>query len=295
MENKSVITPGLEKLAYDKRDLSLGGIFGFAKLTDVPDIDWIVKEPLKMKNQLDKDFCTGYTVTEVSEDQEGVELSPDFQYAASCRIRGDYTKWGMDLRIAFKSAVEYGSLAVSDVPFLTDDKTRDFLANPVNWPLECWEKATAYKKQTFYAADGPYDIFDNIRSNLWKYKEEHRTIGVGAKWRNSWISAPNGVVPDVYEDDGFGHAFKIFGQKMINGEPHLIAQLSNGDIGDNGIYYFKRSVVNREFGDYGQFMYQDLPKNTAVFYQKHNIKVSDSFFSKIVKVITSILNPKYYL
>lgn len=287
------IQPGLRKLPLDKRDLSLGGLFGYQKLTDVPDTDFIVAQPFKMKDQGDLDFCTGYTVSEVSEDQEMVEFSPHFQYAASSKIRGDWKAWGMDLRIAFKSAVDYGSLDVNDVPksFLT--QTRDFLANWENWPTTCFDLAVQYKKESFFKVDGEHDTFDNIRAAMWKFRDDKRTIGVGATWRQSWINAWGGVIPLTYEEGGFGHAFKIFGQKVIAGELHLCAQLSNGPIGDNGIYYFKRETVNREFGDFGCFMFQDIGKNKAVFYQKHDIQMEDSFFSKLWKVITSILIPKY--
>lgn len=297
MQPTTTIKPGLQKLTEDKRDLSLGGIFGTPKLTGVPDVDFAVATPLVMKDQGDLDFCTGYAVTEVSEDQETVELSPAFQYAASAKIRGDWRSWGMDLRIAFQSAVETGSLEQSRVPtsFLT--QTRDFLANWDNWPAESWELAEAHKKESFFKVDFHYDIFDNIRAAMWKFKQDKRTIGVGAEWRQSWILSPGGVIPDDYDQsqEGMGHAFKIFGQKVIDGELHLCAQLSNGPIGDHGIYYFKRATVNREFKDFGQFMFQDMPKDQAFFYQKNGIQVDDSPLKKAVKVIKSILNPTYYL
>ena len=291
------IKAGLRKLSKDSRDLSLGSIFGFQKLEGVPDTDFIVASPFKMKDQGDDDFCTGYTVTEVSEDQEGIELDPDFQYAASAKIRGDHESWGMDLRIAFKSAVDYGSLPRSQRPSIMEGKDRNFRANWKNWPEECFEQAFPYKKKTFFDVDGRYDLFDNIRAALWKFKDERRTVGVGAEWRTSWTRSENGVIPNDYDKDeeGFGHAFKIFGQKVIAGELHLVAQLSNGPIGDNGIYYFKRETVNREFKDFGQYMYQDMPKEQALFYQKHGIQVGDSSWRKAWKVIKSILKPTYYL
>lgn len=291
----TTIPSGLRPLPHDRRDLSLGGVFGFPKLVDVPDTDFDVATPQFMKDQGSKDFCTGATVTEVSEDQEGVELSMDFQYAASAKIRGNYSDWGMDLRIAFQSGVDSGSLEMQYVPNSFFTQTRDFLANWENWPAICWQKALERRKASYFKVDGKYDTFDNIRAAMWRFRDEKRTIGVGAAWRDSWIRSTDGVVPDKYEEGGFGHAFKIFGQKVIAGELHLKAQLSNGPIGDNGIYYFKRSVVNREFGVFGQFMYQDMPKDQAIFYQKHGIQADDSLWRKAIKVIKSILKPTYYL
>lgn len=296
MDTQNVtIKPGLRKLSEDKRDLSLGSIFGHPKLEGIE--DFIVATPLVMKDQASDDFCTGYTVTEVSEDQEGIELDPDFQYAASCKIRGSYEEWGMDLRIAFKSGVDVGSLPKKDRPAYMEGKPRNFRANWENWTEECFEKAQNYKKATFFKVDGQYDLFDNIRAAMWQFRNERRTIGVGAEWRQSWTNSPGGVISDDYDrkEEGFGHAFKIFGQKTIDGEIHLMAQLSNGPIGDQGIYYFKRATVNREFRDFGQYMYQDMPRDQAFFYQKHGIQVGDASWRKAWKVIISILRPTYYL
>jgi len=51
---------------------------------------------------------------------------------------------------------------------------------------------------------------------------------------------------------------KIFGQKIINGEPYLIAQQSLGKKeGDNGLLYFSRKVINRDF-KYGAFIIEIL-------------------------------------
>ncbi len=280
----------LEPLSYDPRDLSLGAVFGTPDIKQVPKTDWIVNTPLVMKNQDEspgEDFCTGFTVSEVSEDQEGVELCPFFQYSMMCMLRNDYTSWGGDLRLAFKSAEKVGSLAVSDRPFNPNVMTRNSLADWNTWK-ELMPFATKHKKASYFKVDGDYDVFDNIRANLWAYRLEKRTIGVGAMWRREWINAPAGVVQKEYKQGGFGHAFKIFGQKVINGEIHLVAQLSNGPIGDNGIYYFPREVVNREFAPFGQFMFKDMPKEEARFLQDNGLKADASIFTRLIHRIMNI-------
>lgn len=284
---------GLRTLKVDHRDIPLGGIFGHIDIKDVPNTDFIVAQPLKIKDQKDSDFCTAYTVTEVSEDQEGVELNPHFQYAAFCSLRGNFTEWGGDLRTACASAVKIGSLEESLVPAFMREAIergdRNFVADWRNWPDECFQLAKNRAKGSYFSVDGPNDTFDNIRAAMWQFRAENRSIAVGSMWRSSWTEDADGIVKNAEDQGLFGHAFKIFGQKVINDELHLCAQLSNGPVGDNGIYYFTREVVNTEFGPFGQFMFQDLPKETAQFYQKHGIKAKDGTFTILWKIIKNYL------
>ena len=58
--------------------------------------------------------------------------------------------------------------------------------------------------------------------------------------------------------------FKIFGQKIIGSEIYLVAQLSQGeDVGDRGLFYLPREVVNKEIGAYGIFMFYDMEREEA--------------------------------
>lgn len=108
------------------------------------------------------------------------------------------------------------------------------------------------------------DVFDQIRLVLWINRFEKRSILTGAMWHNSWTYTSGGIIPKLYLDKGsFGHAFKIFGWKEIEKEPYLIAQLSNGsNVGDKGVCYFPRNVVNKEF-TYGNYTFSDMPPEEA--------------------------------
>lgn len=284
---------GLQPRKEDKRDLSLGSMFGVPKLTDVPNTDFIVSYPKYFKNQLDTDFCTAAASTAASEDQEDIELSFEFQFAIMCMLRGKFDEWGCDLRTAMKSFTKVGSIPREKAPFSVETHPRDFLANWENWPEELFRLAQVHKKETFFDVDGPYDMFDNIRSALWKHREEERTIVTGCIWRESWTADSDGVIVDTnLGEQGYGHAFKIFGQKVINGEIHLMAQLSNGNVGDKGIYYFPRGVVNKEFTPFGAYMFKDVLRSQAEWYQKYNISFNDSIFVQLFKLIFNKLTSK---
>src|SRR3990167_5751264 len=114
--SEKILGGGLLPTPKDKRDFSFGGIFGLPNLKDIPDTSWVVSEPLEIKDQGESDMCTAYALTAVSEDQEGVLLDPLYQFAKIKQIMGEYESWGADLRSACKSATQFGSLEVSEVP-----------------------------------------------------------------------------------------------------------------------------------------------------------------------------------
>lgn len=278
---------GLKELPIDNRDFPLGGVFGFIDISEVPKDDFIVTTPFAIKNQGDSDLCSAFAVTAVSEDQEGIELLPEYQFFSTKRITGEKEEWGADLRSACKSAVKYGSVPVSKYGDMKG-MPRGYILDERNWPSDIDTFAQLHKKETYFAVTGQYDAFDNIRCALWQHRDNKSSIVTGAVWKNGWLDQSyNGVIPDI-AGDGFGHAFKIFGQKIINGEPHLIAQLSNGnEIGDRGYFYFNRTITNRELTKYGLFMFKDISREDAEYYLAQPFHINTPWFVVLWKFITS--------
>lgn len=287
---------GLHKLEHDERDFNLGGVYGFIDILEVPNEDFDVSNLFSgtIKDQgYESDLCTAYTTTSVSEDQEWIELSPEFQFFVTKLLSGNPEEWGANLRTACNSLVKYGSLPVEAYSNMTG-KSREFILNSKNWDDNAFFNASFYKKGSFFTVKGRYDTFDNIRCALWQHKKDRSTIATGALWRNDWIYAENGIIPSVYGEEGFGHAFKLRGQKIINGEPYIVAQLSNGDkVGDKGLFYFSRDVVNKEIGPYGLFMFKDISKEEVEYYlnskytkQTPKYKV---IFDILIKFFSSII------
>lgn len=282
---------GLLPLKRDDRDFNLAGVFGSIKIEGVPNEDFSVCNiPPLIKDQGESDLCTAYATTSASEDQEGIVLSPEFQfYATKVLLGGNKEEWGADLRDACKSLVKIGS-----IPSLlyknVIGQSRDFILDSKNWDSKVLEYASLHKKRTYFSVQGNYDTFDNIRCALWQHKDDNTSIVTGALWRNAWTYAPNGIIPSTYETDGFGHAFKLFGQKIINGEPYLIAQLSNGEnIGDKGFFYFPRDVVNKEIGGYGLFMFKDISREEAERYLNSTYTKQTPFYMVIITNIIDII------
>lgn len=169
---------------------------------------------------------------------------------------------------------------------------REEILKASTWPYGTALVAALYRKETFFKVDTPYDTFDSIRAALWKHRADKSTVVTGALWRNEWLGAPGGVIPEKYGDSGFGHAFKFFGQKVIDGKLYLVAQLSQGvGVGDVGIFYFSRAVTNREIGKYGMFMFKDLSRKDAEHYMKVPYTKGMPFYKIVWAVLMAAFKP----
>ena len=256
----------LQKLDIDKRDFNLGAVYPQIKIEEVPNTDFVVAMPIKVKDQKETDYCSAYALVAVSEDQEKVELLPEYQFYKTKEISNKPEEWGADLRDACKSATSFGSLPMQGF----ESKkilTRSEVVDKLFWLNSLDKIASLHKKGSYFKVGGKYDVFDNIRTALWQNRNEKCSVLTGCLWRMSWLDSQNGIIPHIYANDGFGHAFKIFGQKIINNEIYLMAQLSQGDkVGDGGIFYFNRIITNKEIGKYGMFMFKDaLPKEVRSY------------------------------
>jgi hypothetical protein len=293
MKKKKIkIGGGLQSLPKDERDFEYEKVFG-AIAPEFPE-SLIVSAPLSIKDQGATDFCTAYAVTSVSEDQEKIDLNPHYNFKCTRLIDGkDVKEWGANLRDACKAIVKYGSIEEQYYPFPSKDqeKDRDFIADPKNWPDTLEHFAWEHAKNSFFRVDqGSFDTFDNLRTALMMNKDKERSIVTGCDWYNSWTNSKKGVVSSKKPTSPVGgHAFKIFGFLKIEDTDYLVAQLSNGtDIGDQGIFYFPRKIVN-EYFTYGAFMFHDMPRDKAELYTNAGVTVNDSMFKRMVKLITYII------
>lgn len=280
MDNDTkTIGGGLLPTPHDERDLNFGQLFGLPMLSELP-AKYRTAQPLKIKNQGNSDLCTAFAVTAASEMQELTELSPEFQFAQTKKLLGDWQPWGADLRSAIKSAVKIGSIQQMRVPqeltLSLDNSNRDKIANWNNWPTGIELYATRYKKMSYFSIAGQYTTFDNFRAVLWQNRAEERAIVTGVTWQNHWTG--NARITDDNGQQAFGHAFTIFGFE----DEWLVAQLSNGEsIGENGIFYFHRDVVNKQF-KYGGYTFKDMEPEKAKYYARKGIKITDSWITRLL-------------
>lgn len=273
------------------KDFSKTVVFGATKAKDIPTTT-IGNKPLKIKDQKKLDFCTGFATTEVSEDQEELELDPLFQFAQIKRVIGSFEGYGADLRSAGLALVTYGSLPQKFAPYTVDSHDRDFLANWENYDEKFSNIAVTYKKKSMFFVDGPNDDFDNIRATLWENRKKKVSVIAGVMWRDAWTTAPGGVVPATgwENSSGGGHCIKIFDQTTINGVLYLMVQNSWGiDAGDKGVFYFPREVVNGQFAPYGQIFFSDMPVEDAKYYNENGISIHDNWVIGLFKSMVNFI------
>lgn len=295
VKKKRLPTPkmGLQPPKEDRRDFSYSKVFGSVPAVELPEefyVSDISEEDIKDQKNLD--FCTGFAAASISEDQEGMPLNGHFPFMAAKRSLGgdEWKKWGLSLRDICKTAVNVGFIEEEHFPFAGENRAfnREFVANPANWPIELDELAKSHKKASFFDVDGPYDMFDNIRSTLYLNRLEKASVLAGALWRKNWTFAKDGIITDATGPVQEGHAFKIFGWLPINGEPHLVIQNSWGaQYGNKGLFYFPRHVVNATF-TYGLYSFKDMPREKAEVYNEYNISVQDSPWIRFWKVLKAL-------
>lgn len=271
----------LKTLPKDDRDLRVGALFKLAPLTEIPD-EFTVAEPLVIKDQMQTDECSAYASTAVSEDQEGIELSPEYQFYKSKQLEGKLLDWGCDLRSTATSFTKFGSIEKGQAPLDVWDKREKIVGLEGKYWTDKHDKlALAHKKETYVVIDtSKHDFFDSIRLALWKFRNEKRTIFSGIMWCHEWLNPEGGIIEKNGTALG-GHAFKIFGWKQINGKPYLKIQQSYGEsYGQKGILYMSREVANLA-QDYGAFMFVDEDPAKMKKYQEMGLKADSLAIVKL--------------
>ena len=246
----TIISEGLLELPWDSRDFNLGKI-DEVKIRAMP-VSYEI-EDLLVESQGSTDFCTGFAITKASEVQEGMRLNPLYQFAKTKEISGNWDRWGANLRDACKSAVKFGSIEQSIAPYDITTPRKDL--HWEKWDIDYDTEAMKHRKKSYFSVDRG-DVYEDIKYALWKYNSPVMT---GTMWRHAWTRSEDGIIPEYYTPEGFGHAFLFTGWKVIEGTEYLIAHSSNGIfIGDEGRFYFPKHTVEREIGRYGLFVFIDL-------------------------------------
>lgn len=260
MTDKQQFGTGLKRTPKDERDFGLGEVYKQMDIADVPAGDWSFYDPLEVKDQRGTQECTGHGVASALEAHEGELINPSVQYAFIKEIAGDPTDTGANLRDAMKSGLKVGGVEKKDCDYGVDKYDGDFLADIRNYPEGLKDKAAVHKQRSFFSADqGRYNRFDNFITWLYQFRHEQPVIVTGVMWREGWTEAPGGVISrDLNLPEIGGHCIAILPKlRFINNEEYLGILNSYGrGVGDNGIFWFPRAVINELF-TYDAFIYRD--------------------------------------
>lgn len=276
---------GLKERVKDDRDMPLGAVIRWPKLSDLPKEYWTI--PLSIKNQNadgNDDFCGSCAGTGMIEPKEEVELFYPFLFAAAKYESGeDVEEWGLSLKDVAKGLTKHGVPELKDVPQevldLTPSQRRDFK----NYPDELKEKAKKHKQKTyFFVEDSPYDPYDEARAAIYYFREKKQQIILGVQfgWSLSQVDL-------VGTPQGFGHAMWCAGWT----ERGLVLINSAGkEAGEGGKHYISRESYNYFVKKFGHLMVVDIEREDAEYMLENKIKLDDSAIQKTIKAImTGIL------
>ena len=270
---------GLKKQKRDPRRFKLGWLMQgpFPELPDEYELP-----TLRVLDQGSTDACTAHAIAVISEIQEGVPLSPEWQFKRTKEIEGDFKSWGASADDAAKAATK-GGLEQAQSPYRFGNEERNLIANPANWDRKLDAFALKHAKGSYFEIKpfGGFDLFDSIRHALWRYREERQGVVAGVMWSDGW-SGPIIYSPGI---PSFGHMVAVIGWRLLYGKPHLTIQNSGGDrLGDQGRQYFPRRVINEAFGSkWGLLMFVD--EDSDVVKEKHW-----SIWQKILNAIAKLLH-----
>ena len=175
--------------------------------------DFEVSEPIRIHSQLLPDECTASALTAIAEDVIGKPLDDNYTFS-------------------FINDSDFGVVPSKAVESVLINGFKDFDGN-IYHPFE------SYKGKWNLSFIG-ISFFDCLRKTMW---EEKKSLFCGCYWQDwsnpicEWPKEPLNLFP---------HAFKVFGQKTINGVIYLMIQDSRGENkGDKGIWYMPEETVNK--------------------------------------------------
>ncbi len=283
--NPDIIKFSLKKLSDDARDFVVGGLFDLPDPKTLPP-DFNVPSTSFVKDQGFSDYCSAYASTAVSEDQELIELSPEFQFFCTKQIEGN-SDFGADLRDAAKSFVKYGSLEKHLTNF-NCYSSRQQILDPKSWTPDQIASAKKHLKASYIKVIGPYDAFDNVRCTMAYFKDDFRSVFTGIDWCREWLSSIGGII-NAQGTVISGHAFKVKGWKTIGGIPYMKCQLSSGvSEGDGGYFYMTREIFNKTV-PYGAFMFSNYTKDYLQYHTDNSVKVDTNVILKTLQVIINMV------
>ena len=216
---------GLKKILPDHRDYSYHRTFGTIdpgeQFNDNFNLDAGITNPSQDADGFPYG-CTGYTTSELCQDEDKKQYLPRFTYDQTLKMEGQKEGVGCDIRDSLNSSIVYGVQALGEGP----------------------ELALNHRRGAYFQIENSSDWFDSLRSAM---VMSNRSISIGSKWYPEWMLAPFGIipVPNWNNPNTTFHNWKICGWKTINGIVYLIGKPWIGVTwGDAGYGYFSREVIN---------------------------------------------------
>lgn len=245
----------LQPIQHDRsRDYSHFRNFGSSALL-LPQ-NGLGRSPVSIKDQGDTQYCTGFTIAEVIENQVGIEMSPAYQVAKEGELKGSPILFGADPLTALKSGKIYGALPETSSPFSFAKNGVEMPALYMNWDKRTDWIAYQYRRPSFYSVTqgtpNDFDIFDSIRLALWDARTDKAPVIAAGFWYNEFQNIGRDGIAGIPRTRPITrHMYTILDWKFVENEPRLIVLSHQGTTyGDNGIVYLGRDAINQAYNNF---------------------------------------------
>ena len=202
--------------SYDPRDFALEAFVG---ATDTFPTDFLVDVPF-VTHQGQQPSCSAHAVTTMKYSDEGVRLSPRFNYAWS-KFNDGYQGWGTSFKNAITVLQEHGAVTEAEYP---DENTlsQEEYTDVKLIPLTASMKALDFKSKT-YVQSTISDVA--LFQALYQYK---KGILLGCPWYQSYNRiGTDGMITDA-TGTASGHAYNCIGWRTKQSKVDFIFQNSFG-------------------------------------------------------------------
>jgi len=166
--------------------------------------------PFRIHTQKSLDECTACAISAIAEDKLQVAIDPDYLYSNS-----KDSDFGIKPTTALQTAINRGLKVLN--------------TGEIIYPFKDYRRIWGW-----------FNLFGQIVKAL-----DDGPVFCGCYWQGECDNSSFIKLPIEWLNLG-GHAFKIYGTVEVNGILYLKIQNSRGtNIGDNGIWYAPKEVVNK--------------------------------------------------
>jgi hypothetical protein len=241
--------------------------FGSTLLSSLPST--LGRPRLSMPDQGVSDLCTPYGEAVSGSYKYGILMSAAYQTGMESKYYGYPIIQGADALGSMDASLVFDHLPITKCSYTLQTEGINFITDPKNFDTSLQKDALPYFPGIPYKVDGPYDVFDNIRSALFQeWSIDKSVVKVFGHWYDSWntqarLPELKGKLTIPTDTPITLHRYNFIDWITDDSGIYLVAALTQDDaFGDHSHLYMNRECVNKVFenmSDFGLGLYIAKP------------------------------------